>query len=340
MKVMGKNDFLIGRIEFDDSKIDFPKEFSREEERAVFYEYKKTGSRKLEEELAYRNIMFVYKIVRKYYKNSQMQDAFSAGLLGLTKAIRTYDPDNASSFKNYAFTVISNAIAEECRFQKTFTKYDLFGDAVFVDKNGNEIIIEELLHDDDDVENMVIEKDRKEREIGLQREIFDIANKRLSETQLRAFSGCFGVFGKEKRCQRLVAQEMGYSRSYVTRLANIGLEKIQKDCVGELNQRAYDLGYLQAKDCLRAANAVNSGRQVRKARKREDVAVFEQSVVVKEEGVATLTGNGKDNQCEKIRASEEAKADIVTTSDKDYYIENYKDIEEFWSDGVDFEMTM
>lgn len=245
---MAKNsnlDCLIGRISFDEKKIAFPQDLTREQERELFKKLRANYDRAIEEKIAYHNIRFAYKLVRKFYSNTDMEESFLCALLGLTKAIKIYDPEQASSFKNYLFRVMDNEVKAYLRYLKSRKNYDNFCDIIMLDKHGDSVEFEDMVVDNDgDVENITIENERESSVNLLVGRVKAIANKTLSPFEYRAFCCYYGYFGNKTKTQQEIGDELGVTRSYVSRLANQALEKLKDVCSVELADDAKKLGYI------------------------------------------------------------------------------------------------
>ena len=180
----------------------------------------KNGDKVARERLIRHNLRLVAHVVKKYAGAGEADDLISVGTIGLIKGIESYKFDKGSILATYCAKCVDNEILMYIRSNKKHKKTVSLSDSVGVDKDGNEISLMDVLPADDDnsytkIENsVVIEKIKK------------IMVKVLSKREIKIISMRYGLFGYESKTQNEVAEELGISRSYVSRLEKKIISKI------------------------------------------------------------------------------------------------------------------
>ena len=198
----------------------FPRPLTAEEERNCL-ERLKNGDRHARDELIEHNLRLVAHIVKKYYSNtSDQDDLISIGSLGLIKAVHTFRPE-AGKLTAYASRCIENEILMFFRSNRKNRNQVLWGESVGKDKDGNEVQLSELLGTD---ANLV--PDTAETNIESNRAM------RLMDTVLDAREAevirlRYGLLDGEPQTQHQLAEKLGISRSYVSRIEKKALEKLR-----------------------------------------------------------------------------------------------------------------
>lgn len=198
----------------------FPPTLSAEEERKNFA-LMKSGDSKARETLILHNLRLVSHIVRKYYSTSKNQeDLVSIGTVGLVKAVDTYNTDNGTRFATYASKCIQNEILMSFRAEKKHSSDVSINETIDVDKDGNPLTYIDVISSD---ENMPEETERKIMSEKAIKCIKTVLN--LRERQIIIMR--YGLFGTRELTQREIAEKLGISRSYVSRIEKSALDKLK-----------------------------------------------------------------------------------------------------------------
>ncbi len=201
----------------------FPPPLSAEEERAAF-EGKKRGDMAAREKLILHNLRLVSHIVRKYYGTAKNQeDLVSIGSIGLVKAVDSFDPDNGARFATYAAKCIQNEILMHFRSQKKLNAEVSIHDTIDVDRDGNPLTYMDVIATED---NVAEEADAKVKGAMVRR----LVNTVLGERERQIIVLRYGLDGGEARTQKEVAQLLGISRSYVSRIEKSALDTLREHC--------------------------------------------------------------------------------------------------------------
>ncbi|MBQ8358084.1 MAG: RNA polymerase sporulation sigma factor SigK [Clostridia bacterium] len=201
----------------------FPPPLDAEEEHAAFLA-KREGDEKAREKLILHNLRLVSHIVRKYYGTAKNQeDLVSIGSIGLVKAVDTFNPDNGTRFATYAAKCIQNEILMHFRSQKKLSAEVSINETIDVDRDGNPLTYIDVIATEDNIEEEV---DLKVKSALVRR----LVNNVLEERERQIIILRYGLGGTEPHTQREVAQMLGISRSYVSRIEKGALETLREHC--------------------------------------------------------------------------------------------------------------
>ncbi|MBR6594761.1 MAG: RNA polymerase sporulation sigma factor SigK [Clostridia bacterium] len=200
----------------------FPPPLTAAEEKEAFRKCRE-GDKAAREKLILHNLRLVAHIVKKYYTSYKEQDdLISIGTVGLIKAIDSFKPETGTRFATYAGKCLQNEILMYFRSQKKLNMETSINDSVDVDKDGNPLTYIDIISTDEDI----VEEIDRDMKLALVRRGIErvLTDKERTVIELR-----YGLKG-DGRClaQREVAEALGISRSYVSRLEKSGLEKIHK----------------------------------------------------------------------------------------------------------------
>lgn len=199
----------------------FKKPLTSEEE-TEYLNAMATGDKQARDILIERNMRLVAHIVKKY-TTAQQRDAdelISIGTIGLIKAINTFNGDKGSKLATYAARCVENEILMYLRNSKKYRNDVSLQDTVGVDKEGNEVTLEERLADEGDSVEELAEK--KAEVLKLRSKLCKLTERERYIIKLR-----YGLIGGEEVTQREIAGMLGISRSYVSRIEKRALEKLK-----------------------------------------------------------------------------------------------------------------
>ena len=189
----------------------FPRPLSEAEERK-YLEAWLQGDLEARNVLIERNLRLVAHIIKKYYTHyDDTDDLISIGTIGLVKAIHTFKPDKNIKLATYASRCIENEILmylRKCSAQKTEVSID---EPLNTDWDGNELLLSDILGTDADAVSRPLEDDA-ERTMLLH------AIETLCERDRRIILLRFGIGGTHEATQKEVADLLGISQSYISRL--------------------------------------------------------------------------------------------------------------------------
>lgn len=203
----------------------FPKPLSQEEERACFKKYREENDKEAKDMLIKHNLRLVAHVVKKYASSFDVDDLISVGSIGLIKAIDTFNPEKGATLATFAARCIENEILMLLRSQKKYKANVSLNEPVGCDKEGNELILLDLLESG---EKSVI--DNVESKL-LTEKLMEIVKSKLSDREFEIIAARYGLFGRNAETQREVAARLGISRSYISRIEKKAIERIRGEIV-------------------------------------------------------------------------------------------------------------
>ena len=199
----------------------FPPPLSPEEEK-MYFERARGGDALAREKLIEHNLRLVAHIVKKYYTaNKNQEDLISVGTIGLIKAIDSFDIKNGAKFATYAGKCLQNEILMYFRSQKKTMNEVSINETIDIDKDGNPLTYIDIIACEDTIADDLDIKIKSARALK-------IINQELNEREKEIIMMRYGL-GKERAItQREIANKLGISRSYVSRIEKGALEKINE----------------------------------------------------------------------------------------------------------------
>ena len=198
-----------------------------EEQRAL--EALESGDEGAKTRLIEHNLRLVVFIARRFENTGvNLEDLISIGSIGLIKAIGTYRRDKNIKLATYASRCIENEILMHIRKisgQKTEVSLD---EPINMDYDGNELLLSDILGTD---ENVVTGRLEDEVELILLRS----ALKELPPREQELIWMRYGLEGRTEMTQKEVAQKMGISQSYISRLEKKIMLKLRKEIISQTN---------------------------------------------------------------------------------------------------------
>ena len=211
---------LFNRCFFLGSTDKLPPPLSKEDEVKYFLQFK-NGDVDAKNKLIEHNLRLVVFIAKKYESTGyDIEDLVSIGSIGLIKGINTYKLDKNIKLATYASRCIANEILMYVRKNKNRKGEISFEDALNYDSEGNELHLEDILGTDDNiVPNEIINKFDK---INLINHINNL-NGRDKEIMIMRY----GLFNTKEYTQKEVAEMLGISQSYISRIEKKVIKKLQ-----------------------------------------------------------------------------------------------------------------
>ncbi len=200
----------------------FPPPLSAQRERECFRLMREQGDTEARAELIEHNLRLVAHIVKKYYASGKNQDdLISIGTIGLIKAVDSFDPKNGARFATYAGKCLQNEILMYFRSQKKLAAEVSMNETIDIDKEGNPLTWGDIIATEDTIADDLDIKLRSARAIS-------IINSELTPRERQVISMRYGIGGRQAVTQREVAEKMGISRSYISRIEGAALKKISE----------------------------------------------------------------------------------------------------------------
>ena len=202
---------LGGDIYYINSGEALPPPLSREEE-AKIMEQLRAGDEEVKQTLIERNLRLVVYIARKFENTGVcVEDLISIGTIGLIKAVNTFDAEKRIKLATYASRCIENEILMYLRRSCKLKLEVSLDEPLNVDWDGNELLLSDILGTDAEAIYRGIEDE-------VDKELLSLAMKKLTPREKKIMELRFGLYGNREYTQKQVADMMGISQSYISRL--------------------------------------------------------------------------------------------------------------------------
>ena len=181
------------------------------------------GDESVRRTLIERNLRLVAYIARRFENTGiNIEDLISIGTIGLIKAVNTYRSDKNIKLATYASRCIENEILMHLRKTAPQKSEVSFDEPLNTDWDGNELLLSDILGTDEDLIMKPIEDD-------VDRQLLMDAVNTLSAREKEIITLRFGLGGREEKTQKEVADRMGISQSYISRLEKRIIVRLKKE---------------------------------------------------------------------------------------------------------------
>ncbi|MDO4830606.1 MAG: RNA polymerase sporulation sigma factor SigE [Clostridia bacterium] len=188
-----------------------PAPLGKEEERKIMQRII-DGDEKAREPLIVHNLRLVVYIAKKFESPSAgAEDLISIGTIGLIKAVNTFSPEKNIKLATYASRCIENEILMFLRKSSQLKNEVSIDEPLNTDRDGNELLLCDILGSDPDTVNNNIEHEIEKR-------LVLNAVSKLNDRECLIMELRFGLNGKKEHTQKQVADKLGISQSYISRL--------------------------------------------------------------------------------------------------------------------------
>ncbi len=172
-----------------------------------------------------RNLRLVVYISRKFENTGiGIEDLVSIGTIGLIKAVNTFDPAKKIKLATYASRCIENEILMYLRRNNKVRSEVSFDEPLNIDWDGNELLLSDVLGTDNDIISRPIEEE-------VDRHLLGQAMSSLTDREKLIMELRFGMGGTEEKTQKEVADRLGISQSYISRLEKRIIRRLRKEFV-------------------------------------------------------------------------------------------------------------
>lgn len=212
--------FLVGYISNNSL---FPEPLSSEEEKK-YLELLKEGDEEARNILIERNLRLVAHVCKKYSSTKvELDDLISIGTIGLIKGINSFDSSKGVRLATYVSRCVDNEILMFLRSNKKLNAEVYLEDPIGKDKDDNTITLQEVLENNEkNIEDEVDLKFKIKKLYEKMKEVLKTREKTILELR-------FGLGGKKPQTQNEIADSMGISRSYVSRIETKAIGKLAKE---------------------------------------------------------------------------------------------------------------
>ena len=199
-----------------------PPPLSREEEARLLEAYA-NGSQDARNILIERNLRLVVYIAKKFESaGGNVEDLISIGTIGLIKAINTFKLDKNIKLATYASRCIENEILMHLRRTSKLKTEVSFDEPLNVDWDGNELLLSDILGTENDVVYHRLEDE-------VNRKLLHSAMKKLAPREKELMEMRFGIKSGKEMTQKEVADRLGISQSYISRLEKRIITRLQNE---------------------------------------------------------------------------------------------------------------
>ncbi|QPC46266.1 RNA polymerase sporulation sigma factor SigE [Mangrovibacillus cuniculi] len=170
-----------------------------------------------------RNLRLVVYIARKFENTGiNIEDLISIGTIGLIKAVNTFNPEKKIKLATYASRCIENEILMYLRRNNKIRSEVSFDEPLNIDWDGNELLLSDVLGTEEDIIT-------KDLEANVDRKLLFNALHQLTEREKQIMELRFGLQGQEEMTQKDVADLLGISQSYISRLEKRIIKRLKKE---------------------------------------------------------------------------------------------------------------
>ena len=213
---------LPGKIMYIGGSDTLPPPLSRDEESDLISRLDE-GEEAVKGQLIERNLRLVVYIARRFENTGiNIEDLISIGTIGLIKAINTYKPAKNIKLATYASRCIENEILMHLRKTSSLKSEISFDEPLNTDWDGNELLLSDILGTEGDTVMRPIEAD-------VDRKLLMDAMDKLNPREKQIITMRFGLDGRPDRTQKEVADLLGISQSYISRLEKRIISRLKKE---------------------------------------------------------------------------------------------------------------
>ena len=201
-----------------------PPPLSREEESQCIHALSQ-GDESVKQTLIERNLRLVVYIARKFENTGvNIEDLISIGTIGLIKAVNTFDTTKKIKLATYASRCIENEILMYLRRSCRLKLEVSLDEPLNIDWDGNELLLSDILGTDGDLVYRGIEDE-------VDKQLLALAMRKLTPREKQIMELRFGLRGTHEYTQKQVADMLGISQSYISRLEKHIIKVLRKDCL-------------------------------------------------------------------------------------------------------------
>ena len=201
----------------------FPEPLTAKEEK-IYLEQLKSGDEEARNILIERNLRLVAHVVKKYANTKvEQDDLISIGTIGLIKGINSFNVEKGSKLSTYVSRCIDNEILMYLRSTKKLNAEVYLNEPIGKDKDDNVVTLQEVLENND--RNIEEEVDLKMKIKKLYKKMGEV----LKDRERTIIELRFGLDGRKPKTQHEIADMMGISRSYVSRIETKAIGKLGKE---------------------------------------------------------------------------------------------------------------
>ena len=221
-KIISKFNIFRKRVDYIGGNDALPPPLKKDEEEELV-DSLNTGEEAIRNTLIERNLRLVVYIARKFENTGVgVEDLISVGTIGLIKAVNTFNPEKKIKLATYASRCIENEILMYLRRNSKVKAEVSFYEPLNIDWDGNELLLSDILGTENDTVYNLIEDE-------VDKQLLFLALKNLNEREKEIVRLRFGLSGYCEKTQKEVADILGISQSYISRLEKKIISRLKKE---------------------------------------------------------------------------------------------------------------
>ncbi|WP_026882369.1 RNA polymerase sporulation sigma factor SigE [Clostridium akagii] len=221
-RILIKFRFLVKKVMYIGGNDALPPPLTKEEEGELINKLMH-GDESVRSILIERNLRLVIYIARKFENTGVgVEDLISVGTIGLIKAVNTFDPEKNIKLATYASRCIENEILMYLRRNNKIRAEISFYEPLNIDWDGNELLLSDILGTENDSVYNLIEDE-------VDKQLLNIAMMKLSIREKEIVQLRYGLNGCTEKTQKEVADMLGISQSYISRLEKRIVKRLKKE---------------------------------------------------------------------------------------------------------------
>ena len=221
-RILEKLGLCRGKLHYVGGSDALPPPLSKEEEEELVNRLN-DDAEEVRSTLIERNLRLVVYIARKFENTGvYVEDLISVGTIGLIKAVNTFNPEKKIKLATYASRCIENEILMHLRRNNKIKAEISFYEPLNIDWDGNELLLSDILGTENDTIYNLIEDE-------VDKQLLFIALKNLNDREKEIVKLRFGLNGTNEKTQKEVADLLGISQSYISRLEKKIIKRLKKE---------------------------------------------------------------------------------------------------------------
>lgn len=221
-KIFSKFRVFFKRVHYVGGSDVLPPPLTKEEEEKLVKSLA-NGEESIRSILIERNLRLVVYIARKFENTGVgVEDLISVGTIGLIKAVNTFNPEKNIKLATYASRCIENEILMYLRKNSKIKAEISFYEPLNIDWDGNELLLSDILGTENDIVYNLIEDE-------VDKELLIVAMENLTDREKEIVKLRFGLYGRKEKTQKEVADMLGISQSYISRLEKKIIKRLRKE---------------------------------------------------------------------------------------------------------------
>lgn len=221
-KLLSRFNIFRKRVDYIGGNDALPPPLKKDEEEELVDKLS-TGGERVRNTLIERNLRLVVYIARKFENTGVgVEDLISVGTIGLIKAVNTFNPEKKIKLATYASRCIENEILMYLRRNSKVKAEVSFYEPLNIDWDGNELLLSDILGTENDTVYNLIEDE-------VDKQLLLMALKNLNDREKQIVKLRFGLNGTREKTQKEVADMLGISQSYISRLEKKIIRRLKKE---------------------------------------------------------------------------------------------------------------